>query len=345
MKPKIDKVTHMIVHHIGNKSNGEGVGFSREELNFKAIEPELLKLIERSFNHDDLYHFYYEGTVDLNPVYSFSRAIFNNPQEIVNQSNHIAKILYDCSEHPKIKAGELSVIYLTGYELDGEEVDALALIKSETRQSVLQLDRTNEGFVVSMNDAINLSKVEKGCLIFNVDESEGYRIAIVDNSSSSGDAKYWKDSFLHVSSYNGAHHQTSNLINLAAEFISDTVAGDSNIPSVEKAMIANRSKQVLAEMEEETITFDEYAHAVFKDSKLEEKFSQYAEENATAELIESDTIYVEPKAINKRRSKISTIHLDDNFDLLIKGGEERILRGYDEDAGMNFYKLFFEKEK
>lgn len=344
MKPKIDKVTHMIVHHIGNKSNGEGVGFSREELNFKAIEPELLKLIERSFNHDDLYHFYYEGTVGLNPVYSFSRAIFNNPQEIVNQSNHIAKILYDCSEHPKIKAGELSVIYLTGYELDGEEVDALALIKSETRQSVLQLDRTNEGFVVSMNDAINLSKVEKGCLIFNVDESEGYRIAIVDNSSSSGDAKYWKDSFLHVSSYNGAHHQTSNLINLAAEFISDTVAGDSNIPSVEKAMIANRSKQVLAEMEEETITFDEYAHAVFKDSKLEEKFSQYAEENATVELMESDTIYVEPKAINKRRSKISTIHLDDNFDLLIKGGEEHILRGYDEDAGMNFYKLFFEKE-
>lgn len=345
MKPKIDNVTHMIVHHIGNKSNGEGVGFSREELNFKTIELELLKLIERSFNNDDFYHFYYEGTVDLNPVYSFSRAIFNNPQEIVNQSNHIAKILYDCSVHPKIKAGELSVIYLTGYELDGEPVDALALIKSETRQSVLQLDRTNDGFVVSMNDAINLSKVEKGCLIFNVDESEGYRIAIVDNSSSSGDAKYWKDSFLHVSSYNGAHHQTSNLINLAAEFISDTVAGDSNIPSVEKAMIANRSKQVLAEVEEESITFDEYVHAVFKDSKLEEKFSQFAEENASAELLKSDTIYVERKAINKRRSKISTIHLDDNFDLLIKDGEERILRGYDEDAGMNFYKLFFEKEK
>ena len=123
-----------------------------------------------------------------------SMCLILNPQEIVNQSNHIAKILYDCSVHPKIKAGELSVIYLSGYELDGETVDALAIIKSETRQSVLQLDRTQDGFVVSMNDAINLSKVEKGCLIFNIDESEGYRIAIVDNSSSTGDARYCKTS-------------------------------------------------------------------------------------------------------------------------------------------------------
>lgn len=335
----------MIVHHVGNKSNGEGVGFSDSELDFASIEPELLKLVERSFNLNDLYHFYYEGSVALNPIFSFTKEIFNNPEAITTQSRHIAKILYDCSTHPKVKPGELSVIYISGYELEGEAVDAIAIIKSETRQSVLQLDRTQDGFVVSMNDAINLSKVEKGCIVFNIDEVEGYRIAIVDNSSSSGDAKYWKDSFLHVASNNGAHHQTSSLINLATEFISETVAGDKNISSVEKAMIANRSKQVLTESEQDSITFEEYSHAVFKDSRLEDKFAQYAEENAPLELAELGIISVERKAVNKRRSRISTIHLDDNFDILIRGGDDHIIRGYDENAGMNYYTLYFEKER
>lgn len=344
MKPRIDSVAHMVVHHVGSKANGEGVGFSHEEIDFVAIEDELLKLIEHSFNLNDLYHFYYEGSVDLNPVYAFTKTIFNNPDDIVDQSCHIAKILYDSSTHPKIKPGELSVICLSGYEFEDEIVDAIAIIKSETRQSVLQLDRTNKGFEVTMNNAINLSKVEKGCVIFRVEEGDGYRIAIVDNSSSSGDAKYWKDSFLHVASCNGAHHQTSSLIALAAEFISDTVADDNKIPSVEKAMIANRAKQVLNETEQDSISFADYSHAVFKDPKLEEKFSQYAEENAPVELLQTDVISIERKAINKRRPSISTIHLDNNFDVLIKGNSDYILRGYDEEAGMNFYKLYFEKE-
>lgn len=344
MKPRIDKIAHMVVHHVGNKSNGEGVGFSDSELGFAPIELELKKLVEHSFNMNDLYHFFYEGSVSLNPIFSFIKEIFNNPKAIIAQSCHIAKILYDCSTHPKVKPGELSIIYISGYEFEGERVDAIAIIKSETRQSVLQLDRTQEGFVVSMNDAISLSKVEKGCIVFNVEEEEGYRIAIVDNSSSSGDAKYWKDSFLHVTSCNGAHHQTRRLIDLASGFISETVAGDRNISSVEKAMIANRSKQVLNDSVQDTITFDEYSHAVFNDARLEDKFAHYAEENAPLELADLDIISVEKKAINKRRSRMSTIHLDDNFDIFIRGGDDQILRGYDENAGMNYYKLFFERE-
>ena len=61
----------MIVHHIGNKSNGEGIGFSEQEINFKGLEPQLLKLMEKSFNLNDLHHFYYEGSVELNPIYVF----------------------------------------------------------------------------------------------------------------------------------------------------------------------------------------------------------------------------------------------------------------------------------
>lgn len=41
---------------------------------------------------------------------------------------------------------------------------------------------------------------------------------------------------------------------------------------------------------------------------------------------------------------MSTIKLDDNFELNIRGSEERIIKGYDSEAGLNYYKLFFEKK-
>mgnify|MGYP003309060433 CR=1 FL=1 len=38
-------------------------------------------------------------------------------------------------------------------------------------------------------------------------------------------------------------------------------------------------------------------------------------------------------------------HLDKNFDVRIFGGEDLIIKGYDEDAQMFYYKLYFQKER
>ena len=37
MKITIDSIEKMIVHHVGNKSNGEGVGFSEKNVNLEGI--------------------------------------------------------------------------------------------------------------------------------------------------------------------------------------------------------------------------------------------------------------------------------------------------------------------
>lgn len=48
----------------------------------------------------------------------------------------------------------------------------------------------------------------------------------------------------------------------------------------------------------------------------------------------------------KKMQKIfkSVIKLDKNFHLYIHGDEGMIERGYDEEVGKNFYKVYFEKE-
>ena len=60
MKITIDSIEKMIVHHVGNKSNGEGVGFSEKNVNLEGIEQDIKKLLRKSFEMDDLFRFYFE---------------------------------------------------------------------------------------------------------------------------------------------------------------------------------------------------------------------------------------------------------------------------------------------
>lgn len=344
MKTKIDKVSRMVVHHIGSKANGDGVGFGGNLIPIDDIEQDIKALISKSFELDDLYHFYFESTVNLNPIYTFVKSIFKDRDSFLLQSKHIAKILYDCSTHPKIKDGELSVFYLEGCDLNEEKYDAVAIIKSETPQQLLQLYRNNDGIKAVKASGISLSKVEKGCIVFNKDESEGYQIAVIDNVKSNGDSKYWKDNFLHIKSYNGPRHQTTNLVDACNEFINSTIALCDRLSKVEKAMISVRAKQVL--QENESLTVNQYTEEVFHDFILESRFKEFVADKGLEDQIHQDgSISIDKKSIKKAKTKVETIKLDKNFDVRIYGGQELIVKGYDDNAGMNFYKLYFEEEK
>ena len=199
----------------------------------------------------------------------------------------------------------------------------------------------DEMIFIFMDD---LSKVEKGCLIFARDEQQGYQVAIVDNTKKQGDSKYWRDSFLHIKSYNSPRHQTTSLVDVCNEFINTTVAQTDRLSKVDKAMLSIRAKQVL--QENETLSVKDFTEEVFQDYILESKFNDYVAEKGLDDQIHQDGIIkVDRTAIKKSKTKVETIKLDSNFDLRIYGGQDRIIKGYDEDAGLRYYQLFFEEEK
>ena len=343
MKITIDSIEKMIVHHVGNKSNGEGVGFSEKNVNLEGIEQDIKKLLRKSFEMDDLFRFYFESTIDLNPIYSFCKTIFNDNDSFIAQSKHIAKILYESSNHPKIKSGDVSILYLKGCTVGDNTCDAIGILKSETKQEILQIERCSDGSTAKKTEGISLSKIDKGCIIFNINESEGYQVTVIDKTSRMGDTKYWKDSFLHVKSYNGAYHQTKSLVDVCKDFINTEVSGNKGLTKVEKAMIAVRAKKAL--LENEILTLEQYTEEVFQDTKLIGKFNDYILKNGFENHIQnSGNVTIERKAIKKAKTKVETIKLDENFDISIHGGEYQIERGYDENAGMNYYKLFLKKK-
>ncbi len=335
----------MIAHRVGNKLRGEGVGFSNREIDTAPIANALVGLIQKSFKNEDLYFFAAEYDLDSNPVYSFVKNIFTTPSDFKTQSKHIAKSLYESSIHPKVKIGELCIIYLTDVEYGDAKVDALAIFKSESHQEVLQFSWGENGYEAQKTTGISLSKIDKGAMIYNVSSEKGYVVSIVDKIGRNSDAKYWTKSFLKIKTYNSSHRQTTNLIDICNDFVKNNIAADSTLSRLEKAMIASRAKDVLLHSDTESMTLKDYAEAVFRNQTLETLFSEYVENSENSEEIDFDSISIDKRAVTKRKNSISTIKLDDNFELYVNGAEDRISKGYDPDAALNYYKLYFEEEK
>ena len=55
--------------------------------------------------------------------------------------------------------------------------------------------------------------------------------------------------------------------------------------------------------------------------------------------------YYQPADYHRKVSIITKIKLDHNFGINILGGEENIERSYDEERGMKYYTLCFERER
>jgi hypothetical protein len=221
MKIKIGKVSHMIVHYVGNKNREEGVSFSEKELDYSEVSSDLATMLAKSFDTKEPYHFFFESSLNLNPIYTFVKTIFEDATRFQEQSVFIAKILYEKSTHPMTKPGELSVIYLSDCNLDGKQLDAIAILKTENKQTAIEYVHTENGYEIKKSEVISLSKVEKGCIVFNVKCETGYTVFSVDKKANGIQSKYWKEEFLHIQSDETSYSQTKKLLNSCKTFITE----------------------------------------------------------------------------------------------------------------------------
>ena len=337
-----NSIEALIMHRIGNKGMDEGYTISD-----KCIHPDsqlkmlLTKYFIGPFISNEFYHLYHEASIELNEIYNYTTKIFNDFSLFHEQSINIAKHLYNESSHPKIKAGELYVAYFHDCVIDGRNVDAIGIFKSENKDTFLKVLQTDEGFDIATESGININKLDKGCLIFNTEKENGYLVAIVDNTNKGSEAKYWANDFLHVRPRKDSFNQTQNMLSLCKSFVSKMPSGNGK---VEKATYMNRSVEAL---KEDSVNFNNFAEQVFETPKLVSEFKHYKETYQKERNIEiDDSFKTEPTAIKRRATgSMTTIKLDKNFDINIHGGEQYIVRGYDESRGMYYYQLFFKEER
>lgn len=173
----------IVLHAVGNKNENEGVIFSKRNLLIEKPETRvaLLQYFLLSFKTNVFYNFFHETDLYLNEVYAYVKKIFENPEELYVQSIALAKHLYEQSTHPKIKRGEFYTVYFKDCILDGVVLDAVGLFKSENKDIFLKVNSSKEGFDIDSEKGINISKLDKGCLIFNTQQEKGFIVCIVDS--------------------------------------------------------------------------------------------------------------------------------------------------------------------
>lgn len=339
------EIQSIAVHHVGNKLNDEGIHFSKSGLQTsERINQLLLTYFTSPFKSNEYYNLYHESDLKLNEVYSFVSAIFDNPDALFGQSVNLAKHLYEQSVHPKVKGGELYVVYFRDFDLDGETLDAVGLFKSETKETFLKVQPKNDEFTIESEAGINIHKLDKGCLVFNTERENGYLVSVVDNLNKGAEAQYWIDHFLHVLVRNDSYYQTKNVLSMCKSFVIEKFPEQFEVTKADQAEMLNKSVKFFKE--NDNFDIDGFASEVMQAPDMISSFKSYKTEFEVEHDVKlTDNFDISPAAV-KKQSKFfrSIIKLDKNFHIYVHGDSQRIEKGFDQAAGMHFYKLFFEEE-
>lgn len=329
------------IHRVGNKLRDEGIDISDRNLKFESEDTQkyLMRYFLSPFNNNELYNFHYATDISLNDVYTFTKKIFSNPQSIYEVSIDISKHLYEKSTHPKINGGDFCVCFFKNCFLDGQKTDAIGLFKSEKKDIFLKFNASN----VRHESGVNIDKLDKGCLIFNIDEGNGFKVCMVDSNKSNG-TQYWKDDFLSIKPASDDYHFTKDFLSITKDFVTKHLDESFEVSKADKIDLLNRSVDYFKNRE----TFDkkEFEEEVFGNSSVIESFRRFDQDYRHDNSLElSDSFQISSQAV-KKQSRIfkSVLKLDKNFDIYIHGDKDLIEKGVEKD-GRKFYKIYYEEEK
>jgi hypothetical protein len=340
------KIEKTAVHFVGNKTNEASLILSKELLNISdtRLKELLLQFFISPFKVPEFYGFTFTNEdFTLNPIYNFVSTIFDSPKKLHKNSVDIAKHLYELSIHPQIKSGDLFVVYFSNLSIEGVMADAIGIFKSENRQPFLKLNHDDSEFDLAYDDGISTDKLDKGCLIFNLDKEQGYKICMVDKSNKSNEAQYWKDHFLMVLIKNNEYHQTNEFLTITKNYITKQFAEDFETTKTDQIDLLNRSMDYFKTHD----SFDkkEFEKEVFHFPAMIQSFQNFDETFRVHNAIDiEDQFDISNQAVKKQNKVFkSVLKLDKNFHIYIHGNKEMIERGVDKD-GRKFYKIYYNEE-
>lgn len=340
------RITYLITHEIGNKQKEEEVFLSNSLQYFQEdLEELLLNYFLKPFRDKyDYFSFTHNSNLSMNELYSYSKEIFQGEEDsFIKTSGNIAKHLYEFSVHPKIKKGELIVVKVSGTKLYEETIDLIGVFKSEKKDSFLRTIKRSENINIENFKGINTNKIEKGCLIFNTDEYNGYQILNIDNNQV---ADYWMNKFLHIKQNIDEKFKTKEIMQMCKNF-SEDVLGE----KYDSEAKLNFNKDFINYFEDnETFEGNSFIDTVFQDEKLKDDFINYREDNfLDYEFDFDDNFQLDLDEIKQEKKKIkNVIKLDTKLELKVlldkDNGTKNIEKGFDDEKGMSFYKVYFNEE-
>jgi 37-kD nucleoid-associated bacterial protein len=342
-------IESLSIHRVGNKSRNEAIFLSENPYGLNdEIMPLLKEYFFKAFRDKEENYFQFAHDVDLeyNEMFKFATEIFENPSKTHEISKNITKHLFEQSNHPHIKNGEVYVTHLTNISIDNNVVDAIGVFKSEIQTDFLQFEEKGTTLEMILQQGINLNKLDKGCLIFNYKKEEGYKILTVD--SNRYDARYWLEHFLSVDAFQDENFMTKKYLKFCQDFAKEVV-----LPAEDKkqeVMFMNRAVNHFAKND----VFEEsnFLNEVIDNPDLISEFKSYKVDKGEKYSIEDLTTFPIANAAvsDARRSIKNVINLDTHIQIKLdfinpESAEKYVEKGWDEEKQMYYYLVYFNKEQ
>jgi len=339
------ELTHFITHYVGNKGLGEVLEINPSQMEFQDdfTKETLISYFISPFKTDVYYQFKSKNDLSIHDIHSYVSELFGSKKGFVECSEKFAEHLFNQSMHPKIKGGEFYVCYFKDTVVDGELCDAIGIFKTENKDTYLKV---NDNFGIECVTGINTKKLDKGCLIFNTDKEAGYKISVVDSNNKIAECSlYWTEDFLNAKLKENAYYHTTNFIDTCVGFCEEVLTEENNVPKQDQMMMLNRSVSYFKEKDK--LNVKEFEKEVLIEPELTKSFKEYRSDfkdkmglNIVEEFDVSQT------AVKKNQKHMrSVVKLDKNFHLYIHARHDYVEKGYDDEKGLKFYKIYYVNEE
>ncbi len=350
----------LAIHQLGSKHTEEGYIASKTlfPLDLHDLSESLHTFFVEPFKWREVQQFMHREQLTDNTLYALSQSIFEQPTELLQHSQDVLKHLYESSAHPKIKGGDLFVAFWYDVIYEDEMCNAIGIFKAEHRDTFFKTTTNPDGIELMTEEGINIKTLDKGAIILDTMQEEGYRVFIVDKTSRSSEAQYWCDDFLCLERVQDTDFFTSNYMDMMVDFCADVVAKD----TTRQVQVEFLNKSLDFMTRKEHLDWNEFSAEIVDtilpndptrtdNAVYADEFRQYKEKFETRNAFEpTDGFEVSKPAVAKMKRKFKNlIKLDTEVELKVKPISETadnpfVERGYDAEKGMHYYKVFFNFE-
>lgn len=343
--------TKAVLAKIGNPQRQEPLQTSKELFEIAEQEQEpLTAIFLKPFKNVIGHRFTHHASLDQHEISNCAKAIFADEDTLLAKGVEIAQRLYAKSNHPNIKAGDLCIALLKEIHIEGELVNGLCILKSDSVTPFLTITTRNGDLRLATEHGINPDKIDKGCLILDFWQEKGHYVLTFDRGG--GDTRFWVREFLGVEAVPDAAFLTNAYAKMAVSFLEEqksaAAAAEDDTPPWETANAANAALDYFEDREK--FELNEFEQEVLKDPTTIAQFGEHRARMEEEQGQPLDTSFeISKKDLTKAKKRIAAVlKLDTGVEIHIKPGvgaaDPQLERGYDDQKGMKYVKVFYNKD-
>lgn len=338
-------IEKLSVHFVGNRTAGEQLNVTENQfqLNDEHLYEALKTYLFSSFKGESFYCF---QDPNNGAVAKIVQQIFEKPANFHAKSKELAQYLYQCGTTKKIKGGEFFVAYIKDCIVEDEVVNAIGIFKSEHKDTFIKIRRKADEAEMKTDSGLNLYKLDKGCIIYETNQNEGYKAVMVDSNSNINAALYWKTDFLGLVPVDTEYFMTNQYMQMMQGFTKDHMNPENEYTKEDQLEFLQKSNEYF--LNSDVFDATKFAKEIIIEPDLAEAFVGYKDSfDELKHLPALDSFQISQPAVEKNSQKFfrSVLKLDRNFHVYVHGNAQNLEKGYDEKRKMSYYKLYYNSEE